>query len=1144
MGAFQSHAIFALWQLADPADGFSHVQCAAPVCPKDKRPVRKLNGPKIWAFGCDVPEGNRTLHRCCVDKEICMRTCGMPWKKCGRLFEKCAEKVCDMDEDCIAVAEEADVIITGGTSHFAVCKAYRDAQQQLCDCLGPEAAQLAAVETRLTEFYAAYVPQRLVDGKVKDIEEVWKKWQSREAELFYELARKYRAEAVEMRLHLEADLDRLRNANKQEAQQQAEAKLEEVSDVHDETTERLRQRLAEEEALAEKEISQRKALLADLEAAKASAVAAEDFMRAKEVKHQLDLLAAQELVNQFLYIKVPPCQLSITLAMAAFQRCQKMPGGRQPLRPLRPWLSVAVLAVLFYVSKHEAEPCYTQATNPSHQEEVLSRRGLAIGAALATGLQESPARSSSFIPCEPKMPELPIRAISATQPLNIPNIQPRVQTLQMGQSQGYVFNGGAWIPSENVAAMPCPSGVPVSPDQAKPVDPKQATVSRSISVHPPFAYPATYVRISPRSVSPTTSPRNRAGSVASPRRLMGMSMLGAKETMQAAASYCSLSEEVRNFLNDNGFGYYAEAFRMNGFEDMETVVAMTQEQLQRLKWIDMAQSCSMLQGPIWPGHVLKLDAKLDQFCEQKGLPKRGKHRFQFQNPPPWLPIAAQRMAASPNSALSPGAAAACFAGMMPRQQQIAGPEGQTISIFNSTNTAACGGGCLPQAAGAEPGGFPKLALKLRWGRKKTCTPSPVDKDIHEISAGWTDGREWAVPTVDEESEHDSPRSPRSEMHLDVGSGIQDQEGSSSEPAPTSISPAPTTSASPSTSTTCTFTPHPARANYSFNSGISGAGVFAFPPRRDQFGSGCTSFSVQTAPPGSSTPGSVRFGSGQRKLKRTLAAHRKVFTWLQQNRFSNVNAERWFLGRAYFPLHAAVRENLGLERPLLKASLKCCTKDPLKKNSGGMTPLDYAQSKQRSSVICDILQDYESHGCVQLSKGAAIFGLFEGPNLVAYTMPGVFNVSMPPEYVLKKTAPGLLAWQGDRIQPVEVMTAKSKAVEFTTLAEALGANATEVGERMAKVRPSVRVNTTVEASLVEALVDPAEKGLDTYQFEFVSDFIHELKLYALLKAEGKNYLCSVNLRTPALLWEDRQEKFRGIMATLTPLEPQPNRTSTA
>lgn len=542
------------------------------------------------------------------------------------------------------------------------------------------------------------------------------------------------------------------------------------------------------------------------------------------------------------------------------------------------------------------------------------------------------------------MPELPIRAISATQPtLNIPNIQPRVQTRQMGQSQGYVFNGGAWVPSENVAAMPCPSGVPVPPDQAKPIDPKQATVGRSISVQPHYSYATAYMgpaspnryvmmpgsgpRVSPRtmnrSVSPTTSPRNRAGSVGSPRRLMGVSMLGAKETMQAAATYCTLSEEVRNFLNENGFGYYAEAFRMNGFEDIETVLAMSQDDMRSIG--------------VLPGHVLKLDAKLDQLCEQKGLPKRGKHRFQFQMGAPWLPIAGHRVA-SPSGALSPGAAA-CYAGMLQRQQ-IAGPSASSTQ---------------PTQQPVVDGAFRKqLALSPVASR----TPSPVDKDIHEISAGWTDGREWAVPTVDEESEHDSPRSPS--MQPDGGSGIQDQEGSSSEPAPTS--------ASPSTSTTCTFTPHPARANYSFSSGVSGAGMFAFPPRRDQFGSGCTNFSVQTAPPGSSTPGSVRFGSGQRKLKRQEMdeivarnkVHRKVFTWLQQNRFSNVNAERWFLGRAYFPLHAAVREN-NTEMVKLLLELKA---DPLKKNSGGMTPLDYAQSKQRSSVICDILQDYEQTRSVQ------------------------------------------------------------------------------------------------------------------------------------------------------------------------------------
>lgn len=33
-----------------------------------------------------------------------------------------AEQACDMDEDCILVAEEAEVLITGGESHFAASR--------------------------------------------------------------------------------------------------------------------------------------------------------------------------------------------------------------------------------------------------------------------------------------------------------------------------------------------------------------------------------------------------------------------------------------------------------------------------------------------------------------------------------------------------------------------------------------------------------------------------------------------------------------------------------------------------------------------------------------------------------------------------------------------------------------------------------------------------------------------------------------------------------------------------------------------------------------------------------------------------------------------------------------------------------------
>ena len=113
-----------------------------------------------------------------------------------------------------------------------------------------------------TRFYAT---QWVSLHNTMPLQEVWKKWHNREAELFYELARKYKTEAVatsalmhwqqfaltfvdsqyileiyggmcgrnresgchevEMRLHSEVDLDRLRDINKHESQQ-TEAKLE------------------------------------------------------------------------------------------------------------------------------------------------------------------------------------------------------------------------------------------------------------------------------------------------------------------------------------------------------------------------------------------------------------------------------------------------------------------------------------------------------------------------------------------------------------------------------------------------------------------------------------------------------------------------------------------------------------------------------------------------------------------------------------------------------------------------------------------------------------------------------------------------------------------------------------------------------
>lgn len=70
----------------------------------------------------------------------------------------------------------------------------------------------------------------------------------------------------------------------------------------------------------------------------------------------------------------------------------------------------------------------------------------------------------------------------------------------MGQGQGYVFNGGAWIPSESMANVPL-RAEQATPEQAMPVG---MPAARSVSVHPGYGYPPGYVVMRP-STQPSAS---------------------------------------------------------------------------------------------------------------------------------------------------------------------------------------------------------------------------------------------------------------------------------------------------------------------------------------------------------------------------------------------------------------------------------------------------------------------------------------------------------------------------------------------------------------------------------------------------------------------------------------------------------------
>jgi len=159
---------------------------------------------------------------------------------------------------------------------------------------------------------------------------------------------------------------------------------------------------------------------------------------------------------------------------------------------------------------------------------------------------------------------------------------------------------------------------------------------------------------------------------------------------------------------------------------------------------------------------------------------------------------------------------------------------------------------------------------------------------------------------------------------------------------------------------------------------------------------------------------------------------------------------------------------------------------------------------------------------------ALFGLFEPPPYKVYTVQQALNISFPREYEVIQERPDGLLLKGDRIQPNEVMYVGVRPANASTLAASIGANITEVGERIA---------ATKGTTLVEAKVDPFEKVLDAYQFEFRNDFLHELWLLSIVKRGTENLYVNVALRTPSLLWPEKQELFGKIMATFAPLQNQ-------
>eukprot|EP00443_Scrippsiella_acuminata_P078460 CAMPEP_0115428368 /NCGR_PEP_ID=MMETSP0271-20121206/29942_1 /TAXON_ID=71861 /ORGANISM="Scrippsiella trochoidea, Strain CCMP3099" /LENGTH=404 /DNA_ID=CAMNT_0002853461 /DNA_START=64 /DNA_END=1276 /DNA_ORIENTATION=- len=202
----------------------------APICPAFKCADGEMavGNPdhQIWSYGCKdsgmnilnaasfdpnnpyANMGQKSVDKCCVERDICKQTCGMTSKACHDNFQKCSQKICKGDQNCQLQAMMSDIMSEPYDDEDkdkkydperAKCKGYNRGQQESCRCV-PKKDFKSAVESNLKGFYSKFNSEKLdKKGDIKDKDEVWKKWKGKEPDMFMALAAKYKSKAVEIR---------------------------------------------------------------------------------------------------------------------------------------------------------------------------------------------------------------------------------------------------------------------------------------------------------------------------------------------------------------------------------------------------------------------------------------------------------------------------------------------------------------------------------------------------------------------------------------------------------------------------------------------------------------------------------------------------------------------------------------------------------------------------------------------------------------------------------------------------------------------------------------------------------------------------------------------------------------------------------
>jgi len=195
-------------------------------CKKDEKPVGKVDY-QLWSYGCkesgmsfmntasfdpsNPMKGmqQKNVDKCCVERDICKQTCGMSAVACHDGFQKCSKKICKGDQNCDMQAMLSEIMSDpvdeaspekGSDPDESRCKGYNKAQRDSCHCVGKEEWQFET-DSKLKAFYGKFNPEKLNnEGEIKDLDDVWKKWKGKEADMFMALATKYKDKAVEIRV--------------------------------------------------------------------------------------------------------------------------------------------------------------------------------------------------------------------------------------------------------------------------------------------------------------------------------------------------------------------------------------------------------------------------------------------------------------------------------------------------------------------------------------------------------------------------------------------------------------------------------------------------------------------------------------------------------------------------------------------------------------------------------------------------------------------------------------------------------------------------------------------------------------------------------------------------------------------------------